>query len=38
MEKGEGGEKLHGGIIRLMESLFGYSAEVGTEIMILQLA
>lgn len=33
-----GMEKLHRGIIRLMEWLFGYSAEVGKEIMILQLA
>lgn len=41
-EEMEGGgvemEKLHGGIIRLMEWLFGYSAEVGMEIMISQLA
>lgn len=41
-EEMEGGgvemEKLHRGIIRLMEWLFGYSAEVGMEIMISQLA
>lgn len=39
---GEGGggemEEQRGGIIRLMERLFGYSAEAGTEIMISQLA
>lgn len=41
MESGPGGgemEERHRGIIRLMERLFGYSAEAGTEIMILQLA
>lgn len=31
-------EKLRRGIIRLMEWLFGYSAQVGMEIMISQLA
>lgn len=46
MESGPGGggggggemEEHRGGIIRLMERLFGYSAEAGTEIMISQLA